>query len=58
MHLWVTPGVDMYEVRSAPPQQLNGLELRKAGPDAAVSWAALDPLAFSELLRDMAYLTL
>ena len=58
VHLWVSPGVDMYEVRSAPPQQLNGLELRKSGPDQTVSWAALDPLAFSEVLRELAYLAL
>ncbi len=58
VHLWVTPGVDMYDVRRAPPQQLDGLELRKSGPDQAVSWAALDPLAFSEVLRELAYLAL
>ena len=58
VHLWVTPGVDMYDVRSAPPQQLNGLALRQAAPGQTVSWAALDALAFSEVLRELAYLAL
>ena len=54
--LRVSPGVDTYEVRNAPPQKLEELSLRVNGK--AVSWATLDALSFSEVLREMAYLAL
>ena len=54
--LRVSPGVDAYEVRNAPPQKLEELSLRVNGK--AVSWATLDTLSFSEVLREMAYLAL
>jgi hypothetical protein len=54
--LHVSPGVDTYEVRKAPPQQL--VHLKLLAGDQAVGWERLDTLAFSEVLREMAYLAL
>ena len=56
LSLSVSPGVSLYEVRSAPPQSLAGLRLSLRQRET--SWADLDAISYSELMRDMAHLTL
>ena len=56
LSLSVSPGVSLYEVRSAPPQSLDALRLSLRQRET--SWADLDAISYSELMRDLAYLTL
>ena len=58
----VTPGVDTYDLRNAPPQTLAAVAVYEAGTaqgkPGSDDWARLDAVAFSEFMRDMAYLAL